>query len=95
MDEQTESRRIQPGDALAVWLDDLVRTAPEAARDALVFERWFASSVDLLACVPDRGQRLSWAFALVQPLPPGFWGPTVMMGELLRHAEEVRRCRVS
>lgn len=94
MAEQTEGRRIQPGDALAVWLDDLVRVAPTAARDALVFERWFSASVDLLACVPHRGQRLSWAFALAHPLPPGFWGPTVMMGELLRHAEEVRRCRV-
>lgn len=94
MDELMEGRRIQPGDALAVVLADLVQTARVAARDAQVFERWFAASVDLLACVPDVGQRVSWALALAQPLPPGCWGPTVLISELLRHAEEVRRCRM-
>lgn len=94
MDESMETRRIQPGDALAVLLDDLVRTAPTAALTAEDFVRWFTAAVDLLACVPDQDQRMAWAYQLVVPLPFGRTWACAVLGDLLRFAEEVRLCRL-
>jgi hypothetical protein len=95
MDELIEEPRILPGDALTLLLNDLVSVAPTVAISAEAFGRWFASCVDLLACVPHRDQRLSWAYCLVQPLSGGADWLTVVLGDLMRFAEEVRQCRVS
>lgn len=94
MDELLEPPRILPGDALAFVFDDLVAGAVVAALNPVVFARWFAAAVDLLASVPHEDQRLSWAYALAQPLSGGAQWQTVVLGDLMRFAEEVRRCRV-
>ena len=95
MDELVEPPRILPGDALAFVFEDLVAGAAVAALNPVVFARWFASSVELLASVPHEDQRLSWAYGLAQSLPGGADWSTTVLGELMRFAEEVRRCRVT
>lgn len=94
MDELSEQPRILPGDALTLLLNDLVLTASIAQLNAEAFARWFAASVDLLACVPHEDQRLSWAYCLAQPLSGHAEWTVQVLGELMRFAEEVRRCRV-
>ncbi len=94
MDELLEPPRILPGDALTLLLEDLVAAAPGAALTVDGFCRWFASSVDLLACVPHEDQRLSWAYCLAQPLSGHAEWKTNVLGEFMRFAEEVRRCRL-
>ena len=94
MDELMEPPRILPGDALVLVFEDLVRGASTAPLDAAVFALWCDSAVDLLASVPHEDQRLSWAYHLVQPLSGGAQWQTVVLGDLMRCAEEVRRCRV-
>ena len=95
MNEPTEPQRILPGDALACVLEDLQAAAAVASLTAEGFGRWFASAVELLASVPDRDQRLSWAYCLAQGLAGGAKWRVVVLGDLLRFAEEVRRCRVA
>lgn len=95
MDELIEAPRILPGDALTLMLDDLVSVAPTATLSAEAYGQWFAASVDLLACVPHRDQRLSWAYCLVQSLPAGQEWASVVLGYMMNLSEEVRRCRLS
>ena len=95
MDELMEPPRIQPGDVLAIVLEDLRLAAAVAALTAEGFGRWFASAVDLLSSVPDHAQRVSWAYGLVQSLSGGAEWRVVVLGDLMRFAEEVRRCRMT
>lgn len=93
-DAQGECRRIKDGDALAYLRDDLAWVARDVAGQREGFAGWFSASVDLLACVPDVDQRMSWAYRLVVALPPIGAQPPEVLRELLRLAEEVRRARV-
>jgi hypothetical protein len=94
MDDRTEPQRILPGDALACVLEDVRLAAAGAVRTVDGFQRWFASAVELLASVPDRDQRLSWAYCLAQGLAGGAEWRVVVLSDLMGLAEEVRRCRV-
>ncbi len=97
MDELTiEQRRVGPGDALFCVLEDLQRAGRRVAGDRAALLPWLREAVELLACVPDLGQRMGWAVALAQAVALPI-GPMVeeMAGVLLQQAEAVRRCRVS
>jgi len=85
------ARRIRDVDCLAWWWADLVRAAPEAVVDPDRFAGWCAAAVDVLACVPDWPQRLSWAVGLVCALPPEAGAdPRVLLQALLDRAATVR-----
>ena len=95
MDELNEQRRVGPGDALVCVLQDLERSAVAVRGNLPATERWLESAVDLLACLPDMAQRMSWAIALAQAVTlPLESAVQQVAGYLLGRAEEVRRCRV-
>jgi hypothetical protein len=95
MDELNEQRRVGPGDALVYVLQDLERSALSVRGSVVSTERWIESAVDLLACLPDMAQRMSWAIALAQAVTlPLESAVQQVAGYLLGRAEEVRRCRV-
>lgn len=83
-------RRIKPCDALYWLLLDLRQAAPTVANNGDCFMGWIAAAVDVLACVPDAAQRMSWAYMLAIALPPDLWRPGRVVSELLEMAKEVR-----
>lgn len=94
MEQIEERRRIQPGDCLFTCLQDLEREASELRlSDLSRMRHWSFACADLLAQVPDQGQRLAWADSLGQRMNRFGISQELVIGELLRLAlaAEARR----
>jgi hypothetical protein len=87
----TTRRRIQEQDCLAELRRSLEVVAKNVKPwDADRYPGWVEACADVLASVPDRLQRVAWAWSLAQALLKGIVGlqQDLVIGMLLKAADE-------
>jgi hypothetical protein len=81
-----ETVRIPPNDCLATWRMELERSAfsltPWHASGQCA---WMDAAVDLLASVPDMGQRCAWTLSLAGAFAARFGLPVELIAGYLLH----------